>query len=355
MATLDGDGTDLTREQVLEFAYDMGWEPLTGQEQLAPHFKDSPFQALGYRLEALTRARPIRERALADWVGDDFIHSWKYLKVSTTAGPLCLGFPSPMQAEASLEWLRDYYQEPGLKSYLRALAHYQAGRRQLVAVAVEGLIGWSDLAPHLYNLLGVLMVGHGDWDSALRLLGLADLDCARYNRARLHMALREFERAREWLEKIDFMDSQRLLQGLSIERPEPTHHPRLGVIYHPAETQVSGRPMAGARSPAEAMARTARDPLWLSVLREVEGDLLGAIDVLDESRQLLRLHRLMLMLRADQVQRALLLLDDPWRLQPRCRLALERLDEAMAYHGQTELGQMLRERLFSVLFQLGWV
>ncbi|MGE0490738.1 MAG: tetratricopeptide repeat protein [Vulcanimicrobiota bacterium] len=355
MATLDGDGVELTREQVLEFAYDLGWDPLSAQEQLAPHFKDSPFQALGYRLETLTRARPTRPGSLQGWVGDDFIYGWKYLKVSTTAGPLCLGFPSPMSEEASLEWLRDYYQEPGLKTYLRALAHYQAGRRQLVAVTVEGLFSWTDLAPHLYNLLGVLMVGHGDWDSALRLLGLADLDGARYNRARIHLALRQWEEARELLEPLDFFDSQRLLNGLTLERPQPIYDPQLGVIYHPAERQVRGRPRVGARSPAEAMAGTARDPLWLSVLREVEGDFRGAIEVLDQASQKARLHRLLLMLRADQVQRAMLLLDDPWRLQVPCRLALERLDKAMAYHGQSELARMLRERLFSVLFQVGWV
>lgn len=355
VATLDGDGVELTREQVLEFAYDMGWEALGGREQLAPHFEDSPFQALGYRLEALTRARPTRPCSLAGWVGDDFIESWRYLKVSTTAGPLGLGFPSPFPEDAPLEWLRDYYQEPGLKTYLRALTHYQAGRRALVAVTVEGLLSWSDLAPHLYNLLGVLMVGHGDWDSALRLLGRSDLDCARYNRARLHLALRQWDEARAWLEPLDIFDSQSLLEGLALERPEPTYDARLGVIYHPAERRVTGRPMVGARSPAEAMACTARDPLWLSVVREVEGDFLGAIDGLDGSSQKGRLHRLLLMLRANQVQRAMLLLDHPWRLQAPCALALERLDKAMAYHGQSELAQTLRERLFSVLFQMGWV
>lgn len=341
-----------TREEVLRLVEELGWKPMP-KGKLESAELEAPLRAAGYQAALYTLARlerpPLVERR---WDWEEHVEDCALLRIDTVAGPLYLGCPIPfLGLEFDLDWLRDYYSYPPFRSYLRAIDHFLAGRLKLAAAAASQLRAFQAIADQAHILLALVEMRQAPWDRALATLqevrrpGAAQI--AAYNRARLCLALRKFEAAETILQNLDFLDSERLLAGLK-KRPRPAgypqQHPALGLVCQPAEIAFPGPPMPGARSPAEAM-RAVGDPpaIWLSALRESEGDLVEAVRVLELEEDTARIvHHLLPAVEANQRE----VVWSPPRADqavvPAMREALVRLVRQLAEH--TEL-RGSRERL----------
>ncbi|MCA9796777.1 MAG: hypothetical protein KC910_33435, partial [Candidatus Eremiobacteraeota bacterium] len=287
-----------TRDEVLRLVEELGWKAMP-RGKLDTAELEAPLRPAGYRAGVYTLAKlsspPLVERR---WEWEEHAAHCYLLRIDTVAGPLYLGCPGPFQGlEFDLDWLRDYYSYPPFRSYLRAVDHFLHGRLKLAAAAASQLRAFQAIADQAHILLALVEMRQAPWDHALATLeevkrpGVAHI--ATYNRARLLLALRDFEAAQHLLEDLDFLDAQRLLAGLA-RRPQmpgyPRRHPALGMVHLPAEIAFPGPPMSEAHSPAEAM-RAVTDPpaAWLSALREAEGDLVEAIRALELAEDTARL------------------------------------------------------------------